>query len=39
MIYFSVAENESPQRIKNRYLDKMIQPCGPPPIEKKKGDF
>lgn len=38
--YFAVAENETSVRLKNRFLDKMVQPCGPPPLEKpKKGDF
>ena len=35
--YFSIAENESKARIKFNLLEKMIQPCGPPP-EKKSED-
>lgn len=30
-MYFSVAENEAVGRIKFNTLQKMIQPCGPPP--------
>ncbi|KAL4475500.1 hypothetical protein ABPG72_013324 [Tetrahymena utriculariae] len=37
--YFLVAENETSIRMKNRFIDKMIQPCGPPPPERKKGDL
>ncbi|CAD5115785.1 unnamed protein product [Dimorphilus gyrociliatus] len=29
--YFSVIENESKARIKFNYMEKMLQPCGPPP--------
>ncbi|EPZ36197.1 Splicing factor 3B subunit 5/RDS3 complex subunit 10 domain-containing protein [Rozella allomycis CSF55] len=29
--YFSIAENESIERTRLNLLDKMIQPCGPPP--------
>eukprot|EP00326_Haptolina_ericina_P004698 CAMPEP_0181223442 /NCGR_PEP_ID=MMETSP1096-20121128/30531_1 /TAXON_ID=156174 ORGANISM="Chrysochromulina ericina, Strain CCMP281" /NCGR_SAMPLE_ID=MMETSP1096 /ASSEMBLY_ACC=CAM_ASM_000453 /LENGTH=87 /DNA_ID=CAMNT_0023316329 /DNA_START=19 /DNA_END=282 /DNA_ORIENTATION=+ len=29
--YFAVAENESVGRVKFSSLQKMIQPCGPPP--------
>ena len=35
--YFSLAENESKARIKFNFLEKMVQPCGPPP-EKKSED-
>ncbi|ORX83786.1 splicing factor 3B subunit 5/RDS3 complex subunit 10 [Anaeromyces robustus] len=30
LTYFSVAENESIGRMKFNYLEKMLQPCGPP---------
>lgn len=39
LLYFSAVENESMSRIKNRMIEDMIQPCGPPPPQKKKGDF
>jgi splicing factor 3B subunit 5 len=39
MLYFSAVENESITRIRNRMLEEMVQPCGPPPIQKKKGEF
>mmetsp|Transcript_16862 Transcript_16862/g.27330 ORF Transcript_16862/g.27330 Transcript_16862/m.27330 type:complete len:95 (+) Transcript_16862:62-346(+) len=29
--YFAVAENESVERVRLNLLEKMIQPCGPPP--------
>ena len=29
--YFSVATNESIARTKLQFLEKMVQPCGPPP--------
>lgn len=29
--YFAVAENESVGRVKYAMLEKMLQPCGPPP--------
>merc|ERR1711976_78990 len=37
MNYFAIAENESKARIRFNFLEKMIQPCGPPP-EKKAED-
>ncbi|KAI8388658.1 splicing factor 3B subunit 5/RDS3 complex subunit 10 [Radiomyces spectabilis] len=30
--YFSVAENECKARVKHNILEKMLQPCGPPPV-------
>ena len=35
--YFALAENESKARIRFGLLEKMLQPCGPPP-EKKTED-
>ena len=35
--YLAVAENESKARVKFNMLEKMLQPCGPPP-EKKYED-
>ena len=29
--YFSLAENESRARVKFNFMERMIQPCGPPP--------
>ena len=29
--YFAVAENESVGRVRYTLLEKMLQPCGPPP--------
>jgi splicing factor 3B subunit 5 len=29
--YFSVAENESVERVRMTLIKKMVQPCGPPP--------
>ncbi|KAG2185604.1 hypothetical protein INT44_002397 [Umbelopsis vinacea] len=29
--YFAVAENESLARVKFNLIQKMVQPCGPPP--------
>jgi len=29
--FFALAENETKQRIKFNLMEKMIQPCGPPP--------
>merc|ERR1712195_291048 len=37
MNYFAIAENESKARIRFNLMEKMIQPCGPPP-EKKSED-
>lgn len=31
--YFSVALNESSSRIKYDFLERMLAPCGPPPVE------
>ena len=39
MMYFSAIENESVCRLRNRMLEDMVQPCGPPPPPKKKGEF
>merc|ERR1712110_1365322 len=35
--YFALAENESKARLKFNLVEKMVQPCGPPP-EKKQED-
>ncbi len=35
--YLAIGENESKARIKFNLLEKMLQPCGPPP-EKKTED-
>ena len=29
--YFALAENEAKARVKFNMLEKMVQPCGPPP--------
>ncbi|XP_067942435.1 splicing factor 3B subunit 5-like [Watersipora subatra] len=29
--YFALAENESRARVKFNFMERMIQPCGPPP--------
>ena len=35
MLYFaSIAENESVARVRFTMLEKMLQPCGPPPVRK-----
>jgi len=31
LTYFAVAQNDSIGRVKSQLLQKMIQPCGPPP--------
>mmetsp|Transcript_43733 Transcript_43733/g.31884 ORF Transcript_43733/g.31884 Transcript_43733/m.31884 type:complete len:81 (+) Transcript_43733:13-255(+) len=39
LAYMSVAENESIAKTRFKLLDKMIQPCGPPPYrEDEKQD-
>ena len=35
--FFALAENESKARVKFNLVEKMLQPCGPPP-EKKSED-
>merc|ERR1712018_967007 len=37
MNHFAIAENESKARIRLNLMEKLIQPCGPPP-EKKQED-
>jgi splicing factor 3B subunit 5 len=32
--FFSVAQNESIGRTRHTLLEKMVQPCGPPPVKK-----
>jgi splicing factor 3B subunit 5 len=32
--YFAVAQNESIGRVRLQFLEKMVQPCGPPPPTK-----
>ncbi|CAM9138799.1 unnamed protein product [Chrysoparadoxa australica] len=31
MCYFAVAENQAVGRVRYQLLEKMLQPCGPPP--------
>jgi len=31
LLYFSVAQGESVGRVRYELLEKMLQPCGPPP--------
>eukprot|EP00978_Attheya_sp_CCMP212_P042940 scaffold271346_cov60-Attheya_sp.AAC.2 len=33
--YYAVAQNESIGRVRSQMLEKMIQPCGPPPANKE----
>jgi splicing factor 3B subunit 5 len=35
--FFAIAENETKARVKFNFIQKMLQPCGPPP-EKPKDD-
>uniref|UniRef100_A0A7S0AMA1 Splicing factor subunit n=1 Tax=Minutocellus polymorphus TaxID=265543 RepID=A0A7S0AMA1_9STRA len=34
--YYAVAQNESVGRVRARMLEKMLEPCGPPPTRKKQ---
>ncbi|EIE77477.1 hypothetical protein G6F57_006612 [Rhizopus arrhizus] len=34
--YISVAENECKARVKANMLEKMLQPCGPPPVKEEQ---
>lgn len=34
--YFAVAEGESYGRVRFECMQKMIQPCGPPPMQKEE---
>merc|ERR1712157_83265 len=34
--YFALAENESKARLKFNLVEKMLQPCGPPPERKQE---
>merc|ERR1719495_2242802 len=34
--YFALAENESKARLRFNLVEKMLQPCGPPPEKKNK---
>lgn len=36
LTYFAIAEGESKSRVKFNFLKKLIQPCGPPPVEPKE---
>ncbi|KAK1943458.1 Splicing factor 3B subunit 5 [Phytophthora citrophthora] len=36
MAYFAVAENESMGRVRYNMLEKMLQPCGPPPQKEEE---
>mmetsp|Transcript_46188 Transcript_46188/g.80777 ORF Transcript_46188/g.80777 Transcript_46188/m.80777 type:complete len:91 (+) Transcript_46188:98-370(+) len=31
--YFAVAQNDSIGRVRYQLLEKMLQPCGPPPVK------
>ena len=33
LAYFAVAENESVGRVRYAMLERMVQPCGPPPAK------
>lgn len=33
MEFFAIAENESKARVKFNFLQKMLQPCGLPPVK------
>mmetsp|Transcript_8418 Transcript_8418/g.13932 ORF Transcript_8418/g.13932 Transcript_8418/m.13932 type:complete len:95 (-) Transcript_8418:32-316(-) len=34
--YYAVAQNESIGRVRSQMLEKMVQPCGPPPKKTKE---
>merc|ERR1719150_1192351 len=34
MNHFAIAENESKARIRLNLMEKLVQPCGPPPEKK-----
>ncbi|CDH49926.1 splicing factor 3b subunit 5 [Lichtheimia corymbifera JMRC:FSU:9682] len=34
--YFSIAENECSARVKFNLMEKMLQPCGPPPAREEQ---
>ena len=36
--FFAVAQNESIGRVRHTLLEKMVQPCGPPPVKEEKMD-
>ncbi|KUF94790.1 Peroxisomal multifunctional enzyme type 2 [Phytophthora nicotianae] len=36
LAYFAVAENESMGRVRYNMLEKMLQPCGPPPQKEEE---
>ena len=33
--YYAVAQNESVGRVRAQMLEKMLEPCGPPPTKKE----
>mmetsp|Transcript_2465 Transcript_2465/g.5221 ORF Transcript_2465/g.5221 Transcript_2465/m.5221 type:complete len:91 (+) Transcript_2465:118-390(+) len=35
--YFAVAQNDSVGRVRYQLLEKMLQPCGPPPVKDDDG--
>lgn len=39
LLYFSVAENVSPARMRIKFLNKMVQPVGPPPAKDNEGQL
>lgn len=36
MSYYAVAQNESMGRVKLEFIEKMLQPCGRPPVGKNE---
>ena len=36
MSYYAVAQNESLGRVKKEFLEKMLEPCGKPPVGAKE---
>ena len=36
--YFAVAQNDSIGRVRYQLYEKMLQPCGPPPVVKNDDD-
>ncbi|KAI9918183.1 hypothetical protein PsorP6_013157 [Peronosclerospora sorghi] len=36
LAYFAVVENESMGRVRYNILEKMLQPCGPPPPKEEE---
>merc|ERR1712087_65356 len=38
MNHFAIAENESKARVRLNLMEKLVQPCGPPPEKKSEID-